>query len=141
MLSLYIQCREVACDAKTANSMARCCQCYEDTGFTWHTRICCYSNRMTKHNILTAGEVETTLKNLPDWHQERGKLHAQFTFDTFADAIVFINKVAVIADELDHHPDILNTYNKVSLSLATHDAGDRITDTDVEMARRISQVR
>jgi 4a-hydroxytetrahydrobiopterin dehydratase len=71
------------------------------------------------------------------WHETNNTLTKEFIFPTFADAIAFINKVAAIATELNHHPEILNTYTKVTLTLSTHDAGDIVTDRDREFAARV----
>jgi 4a-hydroxytetrahydrobiopterin dehydratase len=59
-----------------------------------------------------------------------------FTFPRFADGIAFVNRVASIADDMDHHPDIDIRYTKVTLTLSTHDAGG-VTKTDFSLAERI----
>lgn len=74
------------------------------------------------------------------WHEINNTLTKEFIFPTFADAIAFINKVAAVATELDHHPEIVNMYNKVTLTLSTHDAGDIITDKDWSLAERIDSL-
>ena len=74
------------------------------------------------------------------WQEQNNKLVREFTFDTFETAIAFINKVAAIATELNHHPEILNIYNKVTLTLSTHDAGDIVTDQDREFAARVDML-
>lgn len=74
------------------------------------------------------------------WQESNNKLVREFTFPAFADAIAFINKVAAVATELDHHPEILNMYNTVTLTLSTHDAGDIVTDKDRSLAERIDSL-
>lgn len=74
------------------------------------------------------------------WHETDNTLHRQFTFDGFSEAVAFMNKVAAVADEMNHHPKIHNTYNKVELWLSTHDAGDVVTEKDHEFARRVDQL-
>lgn len=68
------------------------------------------------------------------------KLYSNIVFEDFKTAIEFINKLAVIAERLNHHPTIHNTYNTVELFLSTHDAGDVVTEKDWELAREISTV-
>lgn len=70
------------------------------------------------------------------WQPEDNKLYQKFTFKDFEEATLFMNNVAAIASELNHHPTIKNTYNTVELWLSTHDAGDVVTDKDKEFAKR-----
>ena len=72
----------------------------------------------------------------PTWEAEDGALWKSFTFPTFRRAIVFVNRVATIADEMDHHPDILVRYTKVRLALSSHDA-EGVTMRDLALAERI----
>ena len=65
------------------------------------------------------------------------KLYRKFSFKDFAEATAFINKIAAIADQLNHHPTIQNTYNTVELWLSTHDAGDVVTDKDHAFAKQV----
>jgi 4a-hydroxytetrahydrobiopterin dehydratase len=59
---------------------------------------------------------------------------------TFEDAISKINQTAQIFSELNHHPTIENTYSKLSFTLTTHDVGNKVTDVDIAVAKRISAV-
>ncbi|WP_299990008.1 4a-hydroxytetrahydrobiopterin dehydratase [uncultured Pontibacter sp.] len=68
------------------------------------------------------------------------KLTRSFEFKDFRAAMAFMNKVADVAEELNHHPWWSNVYNKVEIELTTHDAGNTVTDKDVELARRIDQL-
>lgn len=72
------------------------------------------------------------------WTLEAGKLVREFSFDDFEAAIRFINVVAGIAQHLNHHPELWNSYNKVRLTLSTHDAGDIVTDTDYAFALEVN---
>ena len=74
------------------------------------------------------------------WQTKDDKLYKKFTFTDFEEATLFINNVAAIAGELNHHPTIKNTYNKVELWLSTHDAGDVITVKDKTFAERIDDL-
>jgi 4a-hydroxytetrahydrobiopterin dehydratase len=71
------------------------------------------------------------------WNEEGGELVRDLKFDDFAAAIAFVHRVADVAEEANHHPDILvHGWNKVRLTLSTHSEG-RITEKDHELARRI----
>lgn len=71
------------------------------------------------------------------WQEENNKLYQKFSFKDFQHATNFINQVAEVANELNHHPTLHNTYNTVELWLSTHDAGDVVTDKDRVFADRI----
>lgn len=80
---------------------------------------------------------------LPDgWlRQSEGgesQIERTFEFQDFRAAFAFLTRVAFEAEAMDHHPEIANVYNHVSLALSTHDADNRVTDTDLELARRIN---
>jgi 4a-hydroxytetrahydrobiopterin dehydratase len=74
------------------------------------------------------------------WKEEENKLNRSFEFKDFRAAMAFMNKVADVAEELDHHPWWSNVYNRVEIELTTHDAGNTVTDKDVELARRIDEI-
>lgn len=67
-------------------------------------------------------------------------LTRDFKFKDFISAWAFMNKVALIAEKMDHHPDWSNSYNKVSISLSTHSAGNKITDKDRNLAGQIDKL-
>ncbi|HTE61407.1 MAG TPA: 4a-hydroxytetrahydrobiopterin dehydratase [Solirubrobacteraceae bacterium] len=74
---------------------------------------------------------------MSDWSQRPDALERDFDFKDFAEAMAFVNRVAGVAEELNHHPDILvHGWNKVRLTLSTHSAGG-LTDADHALARRI----
>ena len=81
-------------------------------------------------------EIQRALGSLPGWSRRGDTLTKTYTFEKFADGISFVNRVAKIADDMDHHPDIDIRYTKISLSLSTHDAGG-ITQSDLTLADRI----
>ena len=74
------------------------------------------------------------------WREQNNKLYQKFGFKDFREAIEFINKVAEIANELNHHPTIHNTYNVVEIWLSTHEAGDKVTDKDKEFANLVDRI-
>ena len=74
--------------------------------------------------------------DLNEWTIQNELLVKEFVFSNFQDAINFVNAVAKIADEADHHPDIFISYNKVKISLITHDIGE-ISEKDYSLAKGI----
>ena len=81
-------------------------------------------------------------RDLPDgWARAQtavgNRITREYTFGTFRTAMGFIVRVGFEAEAMDHHPEIFNVYDRVALALTTHDAGDRVTETDLELARRI----
>jgi 4a-hydroxytetrahydrobiopterin dehydratase len=74
------------------------------------------------------------------WKEENNKLVREFTFKDFKEAFAFMEAVAGVVNEMDHHPEWSNVYNRVSISLCTHDAGDIVTVKDRELAERIDKI-
>ena len=73
-----------------------------------------------------------------DWRSEGDSLARDFRFADFAAAMAFVNRVAEVAEELNHHPDILvHGFNRVRLTLTTHSAGGTVTDADRALAARV----
>jgi 4a-hydroxytetrahydrobiopterin dehydratase len=87
-------------------------------------------------DLLTAQDIKTWLKKLPEWELEKKHIERLFEFDDFSQAIEFVNGVAEIAEDEDHHPEIDIRYNKVRVGLSTHSEGG-ITDLDFEVAEKI----
>ena len=86
--------------------------------------------------LLSEDEIGTRLRRLA-WEQEGEEIVREWRFENFAEAIAFVNRVAEVAEEANHHPDILlHGWNKVKLSLTNHSAGG-LTETDFEMAGRL----
>lgn len=74
------------------------------------------------------------------WKEEDNKLVQHFEFKDFSEAFAFLSRVALLAEKHNHHPEIQNTYNKVSLSLTSHDAGNKVTDRDINLAKAIDKL-
>lgn len=74
------------------------------------------------------------------WQEIDDTLYKKFEFKDFDEAVSFINQVARIADELNHHPKITNIYNVVELWLTSHDAGNTVTDKDRAVALRVDKL-
>lgn len=89
-------------------------------------------------NALTETQLQELLHTQPQWKLQHGKLVREWTFRDFVQAMAFVNRVAELAEQAGHHPDIDIRYNRVTLGLVTHDAGG-ITQRDADMAAAISQ--
>jgi 4a-hydroxytetrahydrobiopterin dehydratase len=95
---------------------------------------------MAKPTALSASEIDAALKTLPDWKREGDAVCAAYKLASFRDAFAFMTRVAFEAEAMNHHPEIANVYNRVSFLLTTHDAGDKVSERDIELAKRISAV-
>ena len=91
------------------------------------------------HVILSESQIAEALAPLPDWSYRAPNIEAEYKFANFRDAIAFIVQVAIQAEVMDHHPEFHNSWNKVSFSFCTHDVGNKITDTDIKLAKHISE--
>ena len=85
---------------------------------------------------LTDAEISAQLEGISGWTVENEKLHKEFQFDSFVEAFGFMASVALIAESMNHHPEWFNVYNRVTVDLATHDAGG-ISALDFELAKKI----
>jgi 4a-hydroxytetrahydrobiopterin dehydratase len=83
-------------------------------------------------------EILTKLNSLDGWRLEGEEIKKQYEFPSFPEAIKFVNKVADLAEQADHHPDILINYRRVTLALSTHDEGG-ITRKDFNLAEQIER--
>jgi 4a-hydroxytetrahydrobiopterin dehydratase len=79
-------------------------------------------------------------KNEFKWIENNDKLKRKFEFKDFNEALAFINKLAPICESMNHHPEINWVYNKIELTLSTHDAGDKITELDYQLANKIDEI-
>lgn len=74
------------------------------------------------------------------WTYSDNQLYREFEFANFKQAFAFMTKVAAVAERLQHHPDWRNVYSTVQMKLTTHDAGNKVTPKDVELAEAINRV-
>ncbi len=88
---------------------------------------------------LSAAEAEFYLNRLPSWSIESGKLVRNFQFEDFRAALAFVTRVGEAAEDAGHHPDIDIRWNRVRLTLMTHDASG-LTVKDFELAAKINQL-
>ncbi len=82
---------------------------------------------------LTAEQANALLPTVPNWQIQSGELVRTFQFPDFLAALAFVNRVAPLAEQAGHHPDIDIRYNRVRLALVTHDAGG-LTAKDFDLA-------
>jgi 4a-hydroxytetrahydrobiopterin dehydratase len=85
-------------------------------------------------------DIQRALGSLPGWSRRGTALTKTFTFEKFAEGIAFVDRIAVAADAMDHHPDIDIRYTKVTISLSTHDAGG-VTQADLVLAEKIEAAK
>ncbi len=88
---------------------------------------------------LSAEEIARKTAELPRWRYEQNALNRSLRFREFMGAIDFINRVAQLAEALDHHPDLHLSYTRLTLVCSTHSAGG-VTDKDFELAREIDRL-
>lgn len=88
---------------------------------------------------LSLKAIEDKLQAMEDWELEYGQIKKEFMVDDFVEALHFVNKVGELAEEEDHHPDILIKDNHVTFYLSTHSAGG-ITETDFSLAEKIDSL-
>lgn len=88
---------------------------------------------------LSAREIDMALRELKGWSRREGGLRRRVRRSSFEDAVAFVNEVAVIVADANHHPDIDIRYRHVILFLTTHEAGG-VTDLDINLARQINAI-
>lgn len=89
--------------------------------------------------VLSEDEIAAALAELPGWSVEEGRLHKQYKFGSFAQAMGWMMSAAIEADKMDHHPEWSNVYNRVTVNLVTHSLGNKISNLDVELARQMEK--
>jgi 4a-hydroxytetrahydrobiopterin dehydratase len=94
---------------------------------------------MTRPAKLSAAAADARLSALPGWTRQGEKLHRAFTFRDFSEAFGFMARVALAAEKLDHHPDWVNVWNRVTVDLSTHDAGG-LTELDFRLAAEMNRL-
>ncbi len=82
---------------------------------------------------LSRTDVAERMGRLPGWALDGDEIRKEFAFGSFADAIAFVNRLAPVADAMDHHPDIVVRYTRVTLTYSTHSEGG-LTTRDFEAA-------
>ena len=88
---------------------------------------------------LSIGEIDEKLANLRGWTFENDRVRKKFQFENFREAMSFILRISYEAEQMDHHPEIFNCFNRVEISLNTHDAGGKVTEKDFSLAKAIEK--
>jgi 4a-hydroxytetrahydrobiopterin dehydratase len=94
----------------------------------------------SRREPLSTEALRAALSTLSGWRLEDDSLVRRFELGGFREAMAFLVRVAFEAEQRGHHPEIANVYGRVDLRLRTHDAGNRVTQLDVELARAIDDV-
>lgn len=89
--------------------------------------------------VLDDDTITPALAELPGWERDGSAIRREYTFDGFLEAVAFITRLAPVAEEANHHPELTNVYATVTVVLTTHDEGG-ITHKDLDLARAIEAV-
>jgi 4a-hydroxytetrahydrobiopterin dehydratase len=88
---------------------------------------------------LSGKEIESRLENFPDWEFYDNAIHTDFEFDSFKDCMSAMMRIAFECEVLNHHPEWSNVYNKLDITLTTHDAGG-VTELDFKLAKAMENI-
>ena len=89
--------------------------------------------------VLSGAELQQAVEGLTGWIVQGHAIERTFEFPNFVEAMGFVNRIAEAAEAINHHPDITINYNKVKLSLTSHDSGG-VTQRDLRMAGKINEL-
>ncbi len=89
--------------------------------------------------LLSDDEIEQRLQGLDGWRREGDAISKEFELDDFQGSVRFVNRLTPVAEEMNHHPDVSISWNKVTFSITTHSEGG-LTENDFELAGRISRL-
>ncbi|PSR03405.1 MAG: 4a-hydroxytetrahydrobiopterin dehydratase [Bacteroidetes bacterium QS_8_68_28] len=96
---------------------------------------------MPDRQPLSENDIQQALSGgLDGWRHENDKLKKTFERADFRDAVSFIVRIAFYAEEMAHHPELENVYDTVDVALTTHDVGGKVTEMDLDLARKIDEV-
>ena len=87
---------------------------------------------------LSDAEIEHALSDLEGWNRREDEIVRDFQFRDFVAAMGFIAQVGLLAERADHHPNLSNVYNRVTIALSSHDEGG-ITERDIKLATEINE--
>jgi 4a-hydroxytetrahydrobiopterin dehydratase len=93
---------------------------------------------MEKPKVLNARELRAIMPRLAGWRLARNKLSRTLEFRDFVQSLSFVNSLVAYFETVDHHPDVHIAYGDVTFELARYDVGGKVTDRDVEVAKKIS---
>ena len=95
---------------------------------------------MSTPKILSPKELRVVMPRLSGWTLARNKLTRTFEFQDFVESLSFVNSLVAYFETVDHHPDVHIAYGEVTFELTRYDIGGKVTDRDVEVAKKISSV-
>ncbi|MFB6279425.1 MAG: 4a-hydroxytetrahydrobiopterin dehydratase [Salinibacter sp.] len=95
---------------------------------------------MPSRDPLSDADIDDALDDLEGWSHADDKIQKTYEFSDFREAISFIVRLSFYAEEMNHHPELENVYNTVSIALTTHDAGGQVTELDIELASAIEDL-
>ena len=95
---------------------------------------------MQKPKILSARELAAIMPRLAGWKLAKQKLVRTFEFQDFVQSLSFVNSLVAYFETVDHHPDVHIAYGEVTFELTRYDVGGKVTDRDVEVAKKISSM-
>ena len=93
---------------------------------------------MDKPKILSKKELATVMPRLTGWRLAGNKLTRTFEFQDFVASLSFVNALVAYFETVDHHPDVRIAFNEITFELTRYDVGGKVTDRDVEVAKKIS---
>lgn len=103
--------------------------------------VALYSPQLLANTMpMSQAEIEQQIQTVPQWQQSGQTITRTFEFKNFVEAIAFVEQLVEPAEAAAHHPDLAISYNKVTVSLTSHDAGG-LTAKDFELAQTISQIK
>ena len=94
---------------------------------------------MLKVNVSEVQKMQDEIDQLEGWRHENDALCRDFVFDDFVQAFSFMTQVAFLAEKMDHHPNWVNIYNRVSIQLTSHDADNTVSIKDIRLAKMINE--
>ena len=89
---------------------------------------------------LTNIQINESLAKLPGWTFAEDKLSREYRFANFTEAMGFINEMAFACEKANHHPELFNVYSRLEIGLTTHDAGNKVTQKDVDLAAELEKI-
>ena len=89
--------------------------------------------------IYTKESIEKELEELKDWHFVNNGIEKKYQFKDFKQALGFIVQMGTVAEKINHHPELNNVYNKISIRLTTHDYNG-VTNKDIELAKELDKI-
>ena len=92
------------------------------------------------NTALTNEQIEENLAKLTGWTFADDKISREYRFASFTEAMGFITEMAFACELANHHPELFNVYNRVNIDLTTHDAGNKVTQKDIDLAIKLEEI-